>query len=191
MDPLIQYLTVGALAAVTWFGVPGAGDAALVAAAIWAAQGQLSIEAVLISAFIGALIGGGIGYRLGWDGGRPLLERPGRFLSFRLKALAKGDRVIARFGRIASVMVLPIVCGVNAMPARTFWPYSTLGRLGWVLSTGLVAFYFGEAAVKALKRIGLPVILAILVIAAIYLGIRYAWSQRHPAADPGSGAGAA
>jgi hypothetical protein len=44
---------------------------------------------------------------------------------------------------------------------------------------------------QALKGIGLPVILGILAIAAIYFVIRYAWIQRHPAADPIAGAGVA
>jgi len=62
VDPSIQYLTVAGLAAITWLGVPGAGDAALVAAAILAAQGELSISLVFLSAFVGATVGGGIGY---------------------------------------------------------------------------------------------------------------------------------
>ena len=86
MDPTVQYLTVAGLAAITWFGVPGAGDAALVAAAIAAAGGtgdNLDIRLVLGAAFIGALVGGGIGYWVGSSGGRALILRAGPFLNWR------------------------------------------------------------------------------------------------------------
>jgi membrane protein DedA with SNARE-associated domain len=74
------------LAAITWFGVPGAGDAALVAASIAAAGAagdNLDIRLVLTAAFIGALIGGGIAYWVGISGGRALILRPGPFLDRR------------------------------------------------------------------------------------------------------------
>jgi membrane protein DedA with SNARE-associated domain len=96
MDPTIQYLTVAGLAAVTWFGVPGAGDAALVAAAIAAAGAtgdNLDIRLVLAAAFIGALVGGGIAYWVGIKGGRALLLRDGPFLNWREGMLAKAEHL--------------------------------------------------------------------------------------------------
>jgi membrane protein DedA with SNARE-associated domain len=182
MDPSIEYLTVAGLAAITWFGVPGAGDAALVAAAISAARGDLDIRFVLVAAFIGALIGGGVGYWVGTTGGRAVIIRPGPFLNWRVKLLAKGDHLLARFGRSASVIALPIMCGVNEVPASTYIPFSTIGRLGWVLTTGGVAYVFGPDAVNALKQVGLPVIAAILAIALIVFAIYFFWSQRYPEA---------
>ena len=152
MDPSIQYLTVAGLAAITWLGVPGAGDAALVAAAILAAQGELSISLVFLSAFVGATVGGGIGYRLGLDGGRALIVRPGPFLEFRQKTLAKGDRIFERFGKVACIVALPVMCGVNRVPLGTYIPFSTLGRLGWVLVTGGLAYVFGEDVVLSSSR---------------------------------------
>src|SRR5258707_212661 len=185
MDPTIQYLTVAGLAAVTWFGVPGAGDAALVAASILGAPGKLDISLALISAVVGAVIGGAVGYVVGVNGGRPLVLRPGPFLGWREKALAKGDRLLQRFGRLASLTALPLICGVNAVPLWTFVPFSTIGRLGWVLGTGLVAYFLGEAAVDRLKQIGVPVVATIVVLAAVVFGIYYLWSQRHPKTAPG------
>jgi len=185
VDPSIQYLTVAGLAAITWLGVPGAGDAALVAAAILAAQGELSISLVFLSAFVGATVGGGIGYRLGLDGGRALIVRPGPFLEFRQKTLAKGDRIFERFGKVACIVALPVMCGVNRVPLGTYIPFSTLGRLGWVLVTGGLAYVFGEDVVLFLKQVGVPAIATILVLAAIVFGLHYIWSQRHPSATSG------
>jgi membrane protein DedA with SNARE-associated domain len=182
MDPTIQYLTVSGLALITWIGVPAAGDAALVTAALLAAQGRLSISVVLISAFIGANVGGWIGYRLGFDGGRTLVVEPGPFLDFRRKLLTRADRVFERFGRIGSVVALPVMCGINRVPLGAFIPFSMIGRLGWVLITGGVAYVVGEDIVLLLKQVGVPAIATITVIVAVVAGLRYAWAQRDPAA---------
>jgi membrane protein DedA with SNARE-associated domain len=52
-----QYAILLVLAAVGGVGIPGLGDAALIAAALAAADGQLSIAVVLIVAFVGHVIG--------------------------------------------------------------------------------------------------------------------------------------
>jgi membrane protein DedA with SNARE-associated domain len=182
MDAPVEYLTVGALAAISWFGISGPGDAALVAASIWAAQGKLDMALVMTSAFLGAEIGGAVGYLVGLHGGRPLILRPGPLFAFRQKAVVRGDRVVQRFGRLASITALPIVCGVNRVPLGTFVTFSTIGRLGWVLLTGFAAFYLGQAAVDQLRQVGVPVIATILVIALVVFGVYYVWSQRHPTA---------
>ena len=185
MDPTVQYLTVAGLAAVTWFGVPGAGDAALVAAAIAAAGAtgdNLDIRLVLGAAFIGALIGGGIGYWVGSSGGRALILRAGPFLNWREGMVAKAENLFARFGRPASVIALPIMCGVSAVPISTYIPFSTVGRLGWVLVTGGLAYVLGPDAVAVLKSVGVGAVAAVLGIALIVFAIYYLWGQRHPAA---------
>lgn len=185
MDPAVQYLTVAGLAAVTWFGVPGAGDAALVAAAIAAAGttgDNLDIRLVLGAAFIGALIGGGIGYWIGLRGGRSAILRPGPFLNWREKLVGKADHLFGRFGRPASLIALPIMCGLNQVPASTYIPFSTVGRLGWVLITGGLAYALGPEAVDVLKKVGVPVLAAVLGIALIVFATYYLWSQRYPEA---------
>lgn len=183
MDPTTQYLTVAGLAAITWFGVPGAGDAALVAAAIAAAgSDSVDIRAVLGAAFIGALIGGGIGYWVGLSGGRAVVLRPGPFLNWRENLVAKADNLFARFGRPASLVALPILCGTNQVPASTYLPFSTIGRLGWVLLTGGLAYVLGPDVVNFLKSFGVPAIATVLGIALVVFGIYYVWSLRHPAA---------
>jgi len=185
MDPTIQYLTVAGLAAITWFGVPGAGDAALVAAAIAAAGAtgdNLDIKLVLGAAFIGAIIGGAIGYWVGKSGGRALILHAGPFLNWREGMVAKAEHLFDRFGRPASVIALPIMCGVSDVPASTYFPFSTIGRLLWVLLTGGLAYFLGPDAINALKAVGVPALAAVLGIALVVFAIYYLWSQRHPAA---------
>src|SRR2546425_864059 len=61
-------------------GLPLSGETALLLAAAAAGAGQLSICLVIAVAAIAAIVGDAGGYWLGREGGRPLLERYGRWL---------------------------------------------------------------------------------------------------------------
>src|SRR5262245_29458648 len=51
------------------------GETALIAAAVYAAKGQLSIVAIIAVAAVAAIIGDNIGYWIGREGGRRLIYR--------------------------------------------------------------------------------------------------------------------
>jgi len=59
-----QWALLFALAAVTGIGVPGPGDSALIAGGVIASAGNANLAAVLVVAFLGAVVGRGIGYRI-------------------------------------------------------------------------------------------------------------------------------
>ena len=61
-------------------GVPLPGETALVAAGVFASQGELNIVEVIAVAAVAAIIGDNLGYWAGRTGGRKLLERS-KFLS--------------------------------------------------------------------------------------------------------------
>src|SRR6202453_2104722 len=79
-------------------GVPIPGETALITAAVLASGGKLHIELVIPIAAAGAIVGDNIGYLIGRQGGRWLLERPGRFQSQRLQALQDGEAFFERHG---------------------------------------------------------------------------------------------
>lgn len=71
---------------------------------------------------------------------------------------------------------------VSAVPTSTYLPFSTVGRLIWVLLTGGLAYFVGPDAINALKAVGVPALAAVLGIALVVFAIYYLCSQRHPAA---------
>ncbi|HXN39106.1 MAG TPA: hypothetical protein VN892_13785, partial [Solirubrobacteraceae bacterium] len=71
-------------------GAPVPGETGLIAAAVLASQGKLTIELVIAIAAAAAIVGDNIGYQIGRRGGRWLLQRPGRFYRQRLQVLATG-----------------------------------------------------------------------------------------------------
>src|SRR4029077_2514760 len=103
-------------------------------------NGPWSFWLVVGVATLGNTAGSLIGYAIGAYGGRPFLERYGRYLLIRPHEIELADRFFARHGA-ATVFVaglLPIVrtfisfpAGVARMHLGTFIVYSTAGALIW------------------------------------------------------------
>ena len=94
-----------------------------------------------------------IGYAIGRYGGRPFLERYGRFLLIRTHDLDVADRWFARWGAPTAFFsrLLPIVrtfisfpAGVARMPVGKFALYSTLGALPWSIALVYAGVQLGE-----------------------------------------------
>src|SRR4051812_40596171 len=89
------------------FGTPLPGETGVIAAALLASRGDISIAAVFVAVFSAAVLGDSTGYLIGRFGGQRLLERFGPYVKLtpeRLKALqaqfcAKGFYLVmvARF----------------------------------------------------------------------------------------------
>src|SRR5580698_9979084 len=79
-------------------GVPIPGETALITGGVLASQGQLNIELVIAIAASGAIVGDNIGYVVARNGGRWLLERPGRFHRQRMSVLEIGEPFFERHG---------------------------------------------------------------------------------------------
>jgi membrane protein DedA with SNARE-associated domain len=170
-----EYAALALLAAVSAVGFPGPGDSALIAAGLLAADGDLSLAVVLITAFLACLVGRAVGYWLGSKGGRPLLERPGPMLRFRQRSIEKGDSVFGRFPRFAPLLAPSALSGVYRIPMRIFVIASIVSATIWTLSTGLGAYILGPAAADILSDIGLRGAIAIAIVSLLGLFIRYLW----------------
>ena len=95
---------------------------------------------VVIAATIGNTVGSLVGYAIGAYGGRPFLERYGRYLLIRHHDIELAERFFDRYGAATAFFsrLLPIVrtfisfpAGVARMPLRTFIVYSTAGAFLW------------------------------------------------------------
>ena len=103
-------------------------------------RGPWSFWIVAIVATIGNTLGSLIAYAIGAYGGRPFLERYGRYLLIRPHEIELADRFFEKYGN-ATVFIgrlLPIVrtfisfpAGVARMPIGPFIIYSTAGAFIW------------------------------------------------------------
>src|SRR5919202_606248 len=95
--PSLGYIGVGVAAAASWAGVPGPGEPALIAGAVFAARGRLDLLEVLVVAWLGAMLGGLTGWAIGRRAGHSLVTHPGPLHRLRLRAMTRGERFFERY----------------------------------------------------------------------------------------------
>ena len=103
-------------------------------------RGPWSFWPVVIAATIGNTLGSLIAYAIGAWGGRPFLERYGRYLLIRPHEIELAERFFDKYGAATAFFsrLLPIVrtfisfpAGVARMPLGRFIAYSTAGAFLW------------------------------------------------------------
>ena len=136
---------------------------------------------VVVVATIGNTIGSLIAYAIGAWGGRPFLERYGKYLLIRHHEIELAERFFNRYGAATAFFsrLLPIVrtfisvpAGVARMPLRTFIAYSTAGAFLWSIILVYAGTVLGQNWVRireALQPFDLVIGLAVVVLVAIFL----------------------
>jgi membrane protein DedA with SNARE-associated domain len=179
----LGYLAVGLFVFTESMGVPSPGETAIVAGAVLASQGDLSIELVILVAIAGAIVGDNIGFLIGRYGGRKLLERPGWGYERRMQLLAFGDRFFAKHGPkavflgrwVALVRVTAAwMAGASGMRMRTFFLWNALGGILWATTVGIVGYELGHAGGKVIGKVGV----AGAVVGALALVALLVWNRR-------------
>lgn len=138
---------------------------------------------VVVVATAGNTTGSLISYAIGAWGGRPFLERYGRYLLIRPHDIELADRFFARWGAQTVFIgrLLPIVrtfisfpAGVAQMPLPRFVLFSTLGALPWSILLVYAGVVLGENWVD-IRRALQPFDLAIAVAAVLAVVLFLAW----------------
>ncbi|HQU17257.1 MAG TPA: DedA family protein [Gammaproteobacteria bacterium] len=171
-QPYLQHYGYGAVfvaVMVEGFGIPAPGETLMIAAALLAAQGKMSL-AVLPVAWLAAVIGDNIGYAIGHFGGRRLVLRVGRRFGVRSKHFEKVEHFFHRYGgplvavaRFFDVLrqLNGVVAGMAGMRWWRFLAYNALGALLWVGAWGGGAYFLGrhlDAALALFHHLALYVI---------------------------------
>ncbi|MBA2717630.1 MAG: DedA family protein [Chloroflexi bacterium] len=144
-----------------------------------------SLLLVTIAGTIGSVVGALIAYAIGYFGGRPLLERWGRFLRITPADLDRTDEFFARhgtkaafFGRLIPVVrsLVSFAAGIARMPLLPFIAFTTLGSLPFVFVLVFAGTQLGanwEQIGDVLKRFEYVIlgVIAIAVLAFIWVRI--------------------
>lgn len=141
-------------------------------------KGLGALETILVGGFMGALgctIGSVASYALGAYGGRPFLEKYGRYIMVNQHDLEKADRWFERWGDWASFIsrLLPIVRTFISFPAGVvkidFWRFVTFTFLGsfiWCAVLAWGGWHFGanwEEILRVTQPLHWPIIILLLV----------------------------
>lgn len=156
----------------------------------------LGVEWVFLAGFFGALgnvLGSVIAYYVAAWGGRPLLERYGRWILISPHDLDRADRWFAKYGYAAVFFsrMLPVVrtfisvpAGIVRMDIKKFVLLSFVGSFPWSLGLAWGGYLLGErweTLRSAMRPFDLPIIIIILLLIAIYIWRHVAAFRKHTA----------
>jgi membrane protein DedA with SNARE-associated domain len=157
-------------------GLPLPGEAALIAAGIFAARNtELDIWVLIVAASLAAILGNTIGFRIGRTFGALLLGRYGARVGLTKDRVLIGQWLFVRYG-MAFVFVarfLPflrnmaaVLAGMNSMAPHRFHVASAAAAVAWVTGYGWASYRLGEAftnrAVPAAILLGVAALLVLL-----------------------------
>jgi membrane protein DedA with SNARE-associated domain len=149
-------------------------------------RGLSAVETVLLAGILGALgctLGSMASYALGAYGGRPFLEKYGRYIMVNQHDLDKADHWFARWGDWAAFLsrLLPIVRTFISFPAGVvkvkFWRFSLLSFVGsfiWCAVLAWGGWHFG-ANWEEILRVTQPLHWPIIILG----GIGFVWYVWH------------
>jgi len=130
---------------------------------------------------LGCTIGSLVAYAVGASGGRPLLERYGKYVLVTGHDLEAADRWFAKYGDAAIFLsrLMPVVrtfisfpAGVARMHIGKFTLYSFAGSLPWCWGLAIGGYYLGEhwEQLRAVMRpFDVPIIAVILGLIGLYI----------------------
>ncbi|MBO0807132.1 MAG: DedA family protein [Actinobacteria bacterium] len=192
------YLAVGGLILVEDFGVPSPGETVLIAAAVYAGAGRLSVVGVGLIALLAAVVGDNIGYAIGYFGGRALVLRFGKYVLLTGERLDKAEGFFARHG--GQIVIVArfieglrqangIIAGIAEMPWPKFLLFNSIGAALWVGCWTTVGYLAGNhigVIYHTVNRYALYVVIAValLIVALIVRAmLRRRRRRRSPTAD--------
>ena len=134
-------------------GVPFPGETMLLAVAAFAAAGHLDIRLVALVGAFGAIVGGDVGYVAGRHGGRPFVERFGRFFRIDPGHLAASELFFTRHGDWAVITArfvvglrtwFSVLAGMSHMPFWRFQLASAIGGILWATAVSAAGYFLGR-----------------------------------------------
>ena len=148
-----------------------------------------NIPLAVLLATVGSVVGALVGYAIGAWGGRPILDRYGRYVGIGSEDLDRADRWFDRwgswavfFGRMVPLVRTFVSCpaGISRMPMGRFLLYSTLGSLPWNLALIYAGFVVGDNY-EDISRTIKPfeyVIYAVVIAGVVLFVARWWWGKR-------------
>ena len=116
-------------------------------------EGTMKLVWVATAGAIGCNLGSLVAYEIGAYGGRPLVERYGRWILLGRRDLDWADRFFARWGYLAVFIarLLPVVrtfialpAGIAHMPRGRFHIYTFLGSWPWCFALAWFGMKLGQ-----------------------------------------------
>ena len=147
------YAGIAALMAVESACIPLPSEVIMPFAGYLASTGRFSLTLTATAGAIGCNLGSTLAYAVGARGGRPAVERWGRYILLGPGDLDRADRFFHRFGGPAVFIarLLPVIrtfialpAGIARMPQLKFQLYTFAGSWPWCFALAYVGSLLGE-----------------------------------------------
>ena len=183
------YLAVGGLVLLEDFGVPVPGETLLILGAVYAGAGRLNVFLVALIGFLAAVLGDNIGFAIGHFGGRPLIERYGRYILLTPERIDKTTTFFERHG--GKIIIIArfveglrqangIIAGISGLHWAKFILFNMIGAALWVGVWVSIGYFSGShidsiynTAARYSTYLAIAVVLVILAFIA-----RAVWRRR-------------
>src|SRR4051794_35343855 len=177
------YALVGGLAFLetgAFVGLIAPGETAIVLGGVVAAQGEISLPAVLAIAWVAAVLGDLASFALGARLGRRFIQRHGPRVGLTAPRVDRVERFYQRHGAKAILVgrfvgivraVSPFLAGSSGLRFRAFLPWSLLGTAVWVSAFTLAGYAFSESFSQAAGALTHGAF-ALALVAAVLLAVR-------------------
>ncbi|ABO50129.1 DedA [Desulforamulus reducens MI-1] len=163
LEPLLHQVTV-VIAALGYWGVaigmaiesaniPLPSEVILPFGGYLVYAGRLDFWGTVMAGTVGGTMGSIASYYLGMRGGRPFLQKYGRYLGITPRKLAVADRWFERYGEatVFFTRLMPIIrtfislpAGISGMNFKKFVFYTFLGSLPWSILLVYAGYALGQ-----------------------------------------------
>lgn len=179
-----SFLTHAGYAAIVIFGfleaccIPISSEVTFGFAGILAFQGHLNLVLVIIIGSLAELAGSYVSYGVGRLGGRPLVDRFGKYVLVTRRDVDRAERFfegrgvwVVPVGRALPVIraFVSIVAGLVGVPAAMFGVLSLIGTVVYVIALSVIGYELGSAwhSINHYISVGSYVIVAVVVLAVV------------------------
>ena len=187
----IGYVGIALLMAIESACIPLPSEIIMPFSGYLVSTGRFDLFLVATAGAIGCNIGSTVAYAVGYYGGRPLVEKWGRYILVSRRDLELVDRFFARFGGVTVFVcrLLPVVrtfialpAGIARMPQLKFQLYTFAGSWPWCFALAYIGAQLGarwnsDPALRDLfHRFDAVIVVAILLLIVWYV-VRH-WRHR-------------
>lgn len=178
------YTGIGMLMAIESACIPLPSELIMPFAGYAVSQGHMNLHYAALAGSIGCMVGSYVAYMAGMRGGRPLIDKYGKYFLIRRRDMDAADRFFDKYGLSAVFIsrLLPIIrtfisfpAGVSKVPLGPFLFLSFAGSVPWCYLLTWAGIKLGENWGTVGKYLhGVDYVIAALII----LGMGY-WIWHH------------
>ena len=177
----LGYVGVAGLMAIESACIPLPSEIIMPFAGYLASLGRMELFWIATAGALGSNIGSTLAYAVGYYGGRPAVERWGRYVLLGRRELALAERFFGHWGGITVLIgrMLPVVrtfialpAGIARMPMLRFQVYTFVGSWPWCFALAYAGYRLGKAWDRspmlhaAMRRLDIVAVVLVLAGAA-------------------------